>query len=160
RELPLLVTLGLQLQVVQGYAAREAEHAYARARTLCEQMPEAPPVFPLLRGVWAFYEVRCDLGKSRELAEQLFTLAQRSQDPIELLQARQALAITFLSLGDPAATREHMEQGMVLYGSRRRNGHGYLYSEDPGMACLAFGAVALWLLGYPDQAVERIQEAV
>ena len=28
------------------------------------------------------------------------------------------------------------------------------------MACLAFGAVALWLLGYPDQALQRSREAV
>ena len=28
------------------------------------------------------------------------------------------------------------------------------------MVCLAFGAVALWLLGYPDQAVQRSREAV
>src|SRR5262249_48788211 len=30
----------------------------------------------------------------------------------------------------------------------------------PAVTCLAFGAVALWLLGYPDQGVERSREAV
>jgi predicted ATPase/predicted Ser/Thr protein kinase len=160
RELPLQVTLGMQLQVVQGYAAPEAERVYARARTLCEQGPEAPLLFPVLRGLWAFYEVRSELGKSRELAEQLFTLAQRIQDPALLLQARQALAVTFYCLGDPAASREHAEQGVALYDPHLHSSHTYIYGQDPGAACLSFGAVALWLLGYADQAVQRSREAV
>ena len=160
RELPLQVTLGMQLQVAQGYAAPEAERTYARARALCEQVQEAPPLFPVLWGLWMFYEVRSELGKSRELAERLFALAQRAQDPAQLLQARQALAVTSLCLGDLAATREHMEQGVALYDPKRHSSHTYLYGQDPGVACLAFGAVALWLLGYPDQAVQRSREAV
>src|SRR5262249_53399683 len=96
----------------------------------------------------------------RELAEQLFNLAQGAQDPAQLLQARQALAVTSLCLGDPAATREHMEQGVALYDPKRHHSHTFLYGQDPGVACLAFGAVALWLLGYPDQAVQRSREAV
>jgi predicted ATPase len=94
------------------------------------------------------------------LAEQLFTLAQTTQDPTQLLQAHQALAISSLSRGDPAATREHMERGVALYDSQRPSSHSHFYSEDPGVACLAFGAVALWLLGYPDQAVQRSRAAV
>src|SRR5262249_6161690 len=39
RELRLQMTLGMQLQVTQGYAAPEAERTYARAHMLCEQMP-------------------------------------------------------------------------------------------------------------------------
>ena len=65
RELPLQVTLGMQLQVAQGYAAPEAERIYARARALCEQVQEAPPLFPVLWGLWMFYEVR---SRTREIA--------------------------------------------------------------------------------------------
>jgi predicted ATPase len=160
RELPLLMTLGMQLQVTQGYAAPEAERTYARARLLCERMQESPPLFPVLWGLWLFSKVRSELGKARELATQLFRLAQSAQDPAQLLQVRQALAVTSLCLGDPAATREHMEQGVALYDPRRHQGHTFVYGQDPGVACLAIGAVALWLLGYSDQAVRRSREAV
>jgi predicted ATPase len=160
RELPLLMTLGMQLQVTQGYAAPEAERTYARARVLCEQMQEAPPLFAVLWGLWLFYKVRSDLGKAREFAERLFSLARSSQDPAQLLQVRQALAVTSLCLGDPAATREHVEQGIALYDPKRHQGHTFLYGQDPGVACRAFGGVALWLLGYPDQAERYSREAV
>src|SRR5262249_48174309 len=155
RELPFQVTLGIQLQVVQGYAAPEAGRSYARARALCEQLQEDPLLFLVLWGLWMFHEVRSDLGKSLELAERLFALGQKAQDPAQLIQAHMALMVTSLSLGDPAATREHAEQGIALYDPERHGGHAHLYGQDPKSACLAFGAVALWLLGYPQQARER-----
>jgi predicted ATPase len=34
------------------------------------------------------------------------------------------------------------------------------YSEDPGVVCLAWGARALFALGYPDQALHRSREAI
>src|SRR5262249_12067760 len=50
RELPFQVTLGIQLQVVQGYAAPEAGRSYARARALCEQLQDDPLLFLVLWG--------------------------------------------------------------------------------------------------------------
>jgi predicted ATPase len=160
RELSMQITLGVQLQITQGYAAPEAERTYARARVLCEQMQEAPPLFPVLWGLWLVYKVRSELGKAREQAEHLLRLAQAAQDPAQLLQVRQALAVTSLCLGEPAATREHMEQGVALYDPKRHHGHTLLYGQDPGVACRAFGGVALWLLGYPDQAVGHSRDAI
>jgi predicted ATPase len=160
RELPLQVTLGVQLQVVHGYAAPQAERTYARACSLCEEVQEAPSLFLVLWGLWMYYEVGSNLGKSRELAERLFALGQKAQDPAQLIQGRMALAVSSFSLGDPAATREHTEQGLSLYDPSRHGNHTHLYGQDPKVACLAFLGVALWLLGYPDQARKRSREAV
>src|SRR5262249_27584753 len=151
RELPLQVTLGVQVQVAHGYGAPEAERIYARARALCDQAPEAPRLFPVLWGLWMYYEVRGKLGKSRELGEQLFALAQSARDPAQLIQAHQGLTVTSLALGDPSAAIEHMEQAVGLYDPQRHGSHTYLYGQDPKVTCLSFGAVALWLLGYPDR---------
>jgi predicted ATPase len=94
------------------------------------------------------------------LAERLLALGRHARDPAQLLQAHTALAVTSLSLGDPAATRKHTEQGAALYNPRQHGSHINLYGQDPKVASLAFGAVALWLLGYPDQAALRSREAV
>src|SRR5262249_10183620 len=34
-----------------------------------------------------------------------------------------------------------------------------VYGEDPGVGCLAYGAVTLWCLGYPEQALRSAQAA-
>jgi predicted ATPase len=160
REVPLLLTLGMQLQVAQGYAMPEAECSYSRARALCEQLREAPLLFAVLRGLWAYHLVRSELGKARELAGQLIQLAEKAQDSAQLVQAHQTLAVTSFFLGDPAATHEHVEQGLALYDAKQHGSQAYIYGQDSAVVYLAFGAVALWQLGYPDRAVERSRQAV
>jgi predicted ATPase len=160
RELQLQMTLAIQLQVVHGYAAPEAERTYARARALCEQVAESPPLFLVLWGLWMVYEVRSSLEKSRDLAGQLFTLAQKSQVSDQLIQAHMAQAVTSFSIGNPAATRAHAEQAAALYDPGQHSNHTHIYGQDPKSTALAFGSVATWLLGYPDQAARHAREAV
>jgi predicted ATPase len=160
RELPLQLTLGMQLQVAMGYATPEVEGIYTRACDLCETLPDAPPLFRVLWGLWMYYEVSSRLTKSRALAERLFSLAQNAQDPDLLIQAHVAFTVTTFSQGELIATREHAEQGTALYDRKRHQTHIHIYGQDPGVACLAFGAVAHWLLGHPDKAIERSREAI
>ena len=54
-ELSLQTTLGLQLQVTEGFAAPDAGKAYSRARELCRFLPGASRLFPVL---WAFGSFR------------------------------------------------------------------------------------------------------
>ena len=61
--------------------------------------------------------------------------------------------------GEPMATVEHMERGTALYDRRRHHIHTFQFGQDPGVACRSFGAVALWLLGHPDRALEASREA-
>ncbi|MER3447194.1 MAG: hypothetical protein C4291_10285 [Candidatus Dadabacteria bacterium] len=35
-----------------------------------------------------------------------------------------------------------------------------LYGDEPGVICLSYESWVLWLLGYPDQALRRIGEAI
>jgi predicted ATPase len=159
RELGLQMTLGLQLQIIQGFADPEVEKVYTRARELCERLGETSQLFPVLWGLWLFHKGRSQLSRAWEMAEELFRLAQQVEDPALLLQSHQALAVTSLCRGEPATTREHMERGTALYDPGRHHGQTLLFGQDPGAACLAFGALALWLLGFPDQARARMHEA-
>jgi predicted ATPase len=77
QELLLQVTLGPALMNTKGFAAPEAEHAYARARELCERAGETPQLFSVLRGLWQFYNGRGAYQTARELGEQCLQLAHR-----------------------------------------------------------------------------------
>jgi DNA-binding winged helix-turn-helix (wHTH) protein/predicted ATPase len=158
-ELRLQVRLGLQLQVTKGFAAPEAQQAYLRARELFRQVRHSTLLFPVLWGLWLFHKVRSELPKAREMAAELHALATDLNDPALILQSQQAFAVTTLCLGQPSATRQHMERATELYDPKRHYGQTFLFGQDPGVACLAFGAVALWLLGYPEQAVARSGQA-
>jgi DNA-binding winged helix-turn-helix (wHTH) protein/predicted ATPase len=159
RELRLRVALGLQLQVTQGFASAEARDAYMRARELCRHAGDSPLMFPVLWGLWLFHKVRSELPRAREMVEELFTLARQRSDAALELQSHQAFAVTHLCLGQPSATVRHMEFGTSLYDPARHHAQTFLFGQDPGVACMAFGAVALWLLGYPQRALEKSREA-
>jgi predicted ATPase len=159
-ELPLQTTLGMQLQVTEGFAAPEARQAYSRARELCQQVPGPAPLFPVLWGLWLFSKVRSDLARAQEMADELLALARQREDPDLALQAHQALGMTAFCRGQPAAAVQHVEQATALYDPDRHRTHAFQFGQDPGVICKAYGAVALWLLGYPDQAERQSEAAI
>ena len=160
QELRIQLGLGLQLQATRGFAAADARQAYARARDLCVHTGDAAALFPALWGLWLYHKVRSELATARQMAGELYALAEQRQDPALKLQSHQAFAVTTLCLGEPAAAREHMECGAELYDPRQHPALTFQFGQDPGVACLAFGAVALWLLGFPEQALARSDQAV
>jgi class 3 adenylate cyclase/predicted ATPase len=160
QELTLLTTLGMPLRATKGFGAPEVGQVYARARELCQQVEETPQLFPVLRGLWEFYELQGELQMARELGEQLLTLAQRVQEDELLLVAHNVLGDTLIWLGVFASTREHLEHSLALYTPHEYRSHAFLYGYDSGVHGLSFLAWALWYLGYPDQAMRRIHEAL
>jgi predicted ATPase len=160
QELDLQIILGPALIATKGYAAREMEKAYARARDLCRQLGDPPQLFPVLRGLLHFHLNSGELQRARELGEQLLSLAQSQLDSAFLLEAHYTRALTLLSIGETVSSREHAEQGIALYDTPQHCVLTFRSWEDPGVGCLTFASLALWLLGYPDQALHRSREAL
>ena len=118
----------------KGHAAPEVEHAYTRARELCQQLGETPQLFPALWGLCLFHSGRGELQTARELGEQLLSLAQSVQDPALLIEAHHPLWALSLLLGEFAAARDHFEQGIALYDPRQHHSLTFLYGgHDPGV---------------------------
>jgi class 3 adenylate cyclase/predicted ATPase len=157
QELALQVALGGSLMAIKGYAAPEAGKAYARARELCRQVGETPQLFSVLGGLAAFYMIRGELRTGRELVEQLLRLAQSLQDPALLQSAHYGMGEVLFDLGELPQSRTHLEQAITLYDPKKRR---FRASHDPGVACLSIAALTLWSLGYPDQALKRMQESL
>jgi predicted ATPase len=160
RELSLQLTLGVQLQTTRGFADQQARRAFARARELSELAGNVVQSFSALWGLWLHHKARSELATAQAMALELFALAERLGDDSLKLQAHQALAVTSLCAGQPAETRRQMELGLVLYQPERHHVHTYSFGQDPGVALRSFGALALWLLGYPNEALQSSREAL
>jgi len=160
QELHLQTTLGPVLMAVKGFASPDTERAYARARGLCQQVGETPQLFPVLCGLSRFYLLRAELQTTRELGEQLFNLAQRAQGPALLLEAHRVMGLNMFWLGEMVQARAHFEQGIALYDPQQHSSHAFVYGQDPGVLCRSFAARPIWVLGYPDQALQSIREGL
>jgi predicted ATPase/DNA-binding winged helix-turn-helix (wHTH) protein len=159
QELALQMILGPALMAAKGHGDPDVERAYTRAYALCQQMGEEPQLFSMLWGLWRLYNVRGTLQTALELGEALLDLAQRQHDPSHLLVAHQALGHTLFYLGAFASARTHLEQGIALANPSQHHALAVCYGIAPGVMCLTHVAYVLWMLGYPDQALERSQEA-
>ena len=160
QELDLQTALGPAWMAAKGYAAPEVEQAYVRARELCRQLGETSRLFSVLRGLGAFYFVRGKYQTARELGEELLSLAQSPQDPARLLGAHQVLGIAWFWLGELASARGHLEQAIALYDPQQHRSRAFRSGQEPVVLCRAYSAWVLGLLGYPDQALGRIHEAL
>jgi tetratricopeptide (TPR) repeat protein len=158
-ELTLLLSLGPVLIATKGSASNEVERSYKRARRLCEQLDDAKQLFPVLFGLRSLSLARSDLPKAHEFGEQLLELAVRQEDSDLVLEAHLALGNTWFQLGEPSLAREHLEQGIALYEPAAHGAHAFIYGVEPGMFCYSFLAVALQLLGYPEQAQQNNRDA-
>jgi tetratricopeptide (TPR) repeat protein len=162
-ELPMLMSLGVNMRVTQGCATPQIQHVYARALHLIRTSDAAgdiTKIFPLLWGIWVFHKVRSDLRQADELARKLLELARQVDDPALLMQAHQAMCVTALCLGNPRLTVEHMRQAEQIYDPARHATNTTVYGQDPGVATLALGAVALCILDDADEAVTRSEQAL
>jgi predicted ATPase len=160
QELTLQLILGPTLMATKGWAAPEVLQAYARAQELCQQVGDTPQTFQVLRGLWYFYLLRAELQTAWELGEQLLTLAQHFGDPDLLLEAHYILGTTAVHLGELVPARASLEQVIALHNPQRPRSHARRYGEESGVTAQALISRALWLLGYPDQALRRSHEAV
>jgi predicted ATPase len=158
--LTLYIALGAALLVTKGQAAPEVEHAYTQARMLCQQVGETPELVPVLYGLFRFYVARAQLHTAREIGDTLLRLAQRTDDPALTVIAHYALGSTWLWLGAFPAARRHLEEGIALYTLDQHRALVFRIGQDLGVGCRLYGAMALWVLGYPAQALAHIHEAL
>ena len=158
QELSLLMAQGVGLTATMGYASPQVGRAFARARELCQRIGNVPQLFPVLHGLYRFYFVRAELETSRELSEQLMSLATGDSDL--RVEATRALGNTLFLLGDCVPALDYMNQSVEAYHPERHRLHVLTYGTDPGIASRSVAALALWNLGYPDQARQRIHEAL
>ena len=161
RELGLHLTLGPALMAIKGWVAPEVEQAYLHARELCRQVGEPAQLFTVTWGLWMHYNQRGQLETAQGLADEVLALAEGQADPAFRLQAHHAAWSTLYRLPEFSACRDHTEQGFALYDIDDHGSHAFLYGgHDPGVCCRVHGALALWLLGYADQALEKADDAV
>jgi tetratricopeptide (TPR) repeat protein len=107
-----------------------------------------------------FYVNRGELQTARELGEQMLSLAQHLQDSARLADAHIMLGNALLFLRELGSARTHLEQGIALYNPQQHHSPGLIDSTLDGVFGFSRLAQSLWLLGYPDQALQRCQEAL
>jgi predicted ATPase len=159
-ELALQASLGTPLIATKGWAAPKVATAYRRAQALWEQGGETPQHCWVLYGLCAWHAMRAEWQTARALMERLLTLAQRVPNPTLRMHAHLGLGGILYCLGAFAAARTHVDQGLALYDPQTHNPSVSDAVHDPAAVGHCVAAGALWHLGYPEQARQRLDAAL
>ncbi|HSO22246.1 MAG TPA: AAA family ATPase, partial [Chondromyces sp.] len=154
-ELELQLALGLAMRSFRGFGHPDTGTAYKRARALCHEIGDAPQLFPVLFGLWEFFQNQGDLEAAVDVAEQMLGLAGKGDDQGLLVAAHSVMADNLVCIGDPVPASEHAARALALYEPDEHRSLASLFGYDSAVSAHSMGALALWLAGYPDHAIRE-----
>jgi class 3 adenylate cyclase/predicted ATPase len=157
-ELDIQTTLGIAHMAWKGYASPECGQAYKRAHELIGTVSDTSRALPVVWGYWSYYLVAGDHHCTIDAADRALSVAEASQDPDFLVQAYSINADTQFWIGNPRKSVEFMRKLRSIYHEERHGPQVWLCNHDALNLALMYAAHWLWVLGYPDQAVEAEKE--
>jgi class 3 adenylate cyclase/tetratricopeptide (TPR) repeat protein len=161
QELRLQLGRGSALSALKGWAARDAVQALARANELSRKIGSTPQLFRVLRALVSSYLMRGELRGAYQLSQQLLGIAEESRDATLLVVALSILGGVLWGMGEFTLARSHLERAISLYDPAISKSYRTVYQAfDAGAQSLAWAAINLCCLGYPDRGLESSHQAL
>lgn len=160
QEIEIQLALGIPLIAVRGYPAEETLEAFARARALCLKLDGPPEYFQALFGMWGHSWMGGKLDDALNMANEFLSRARMSADAVPLMVAHRVMGSTLLCRGEFQSSRQHFEESIALSKRKGKRSLYNLYMVDPQAASLLLLSWDLWFLGYRDQSLSRVLEAL
>jgi DNA-binding SARP family transcriptional activator/predicted ATPase len=160
QELTLQLALGRAWVGPKAYGP-EVKKIYTRARELCQQLGKTHQLCQVLGQLAVLHFVQAELHRARELAEEALSLAQQDNDPLLVALGHWYLGFVGFFLGEYTTAQAHFKHVIGFYRPEQHH-HSLvlLRGSDAGISALAYDALCLWCLGYPDQALRKSQEVL
>jgi predicted ATPase len=158
-EITLRTSLARGLMALRGYTD-EVEETYSRALALAEEAGELPQRFQVLRSLASFYLYRGEFDKTAALGRELLDLAKQQDEPSLQVDGHLLLGSSCAFLGDAPTGLDHLDRAIALFDPHQQGSGRLRFGSSPGVVSYTTSALLLWLLGYPDKAVERAASAL
>ena len=158
-ELLLQTSLGNSLRATKGWSTESVKQAYTRALQLCRQSGLDEHTFPAVFGLWTWNFLHATLREAQALAEHLLNTAESVDDPVYKVIAHEALGFTLFAQGKFAAAHTELERGIILCEDSKAGAYLDLSAQDPRVHMRSYDAMTLWMLGFPDRALQLCGEA-
>ena len=166
-QIKLQVALIHTLYHVKGAAAPETIAAVERARLVIEQaeaIGEAPEdpllLFSVLYGFWVANLVAFNGDAVSELATQFLAVAEKQGAKGLRMVGHRLRGMSLLCTGAIAEGLVHFDQAMALYDPAEHLPLATRFGQEVRVAIFSFRSIALWVLGYPNAALEDVKHAL
>jgi predicted ATPase/class 3 adenylate cyclase len=153
-ELLLQTALGNSLRATKGWSFEPVKLAYTRALQLCKEGGFEDHTFPAMFGLWAWNFVHAALGEAEGLADHLLERVENVDNAMYRILAHQAQGLTLFAYGKFAAAHAELGRSLGICKDSEAIASLDLSAQDPRVQIQSYDGMALWFLGYPDQALE------
>ncbi|MDQ4109297.1 MAG: hypothetical protein M3138_10915, partial [Actinomycetota bacterium] len=154
KKITLGTSLARGLMAIRGYT-EEVEDAYRRALALLDEAGGLPQLFPVLRSLASYYLYRAEFDKAMAVGRQLLDLAEQQHDVGLQVEGHLVLGANLASSGEVRTGLDHLDRAIALFDPDRHRPGRFRLGPSPGVVPYTASAFYLWMLGYPDRAVER-----
>jgi predicted ATPase/DNA-binding winged helix-turn-helix (wHTH) protein len=159
REMQLYAALGASLMYTKG-PVPETGAAWTRALEIAEALGDVPFQLSALWGLSFYRSISGEHQTELALAQRFYSLAADRMDPANLRVGDRMMGTSLHYLGDQVNARHHIERMLVLSTPSIDRVRLYRFQFDQPSAARCILAHALWLQGFPEQAVRTAQSSV
>ncbi len=159
QEISLRTSLARALLATKGFTP-EVEEAFAGVVELFERGADVRQQFSVLRGLLSLYQFRGQVDKSAHLGAEILALGERENNPRMRIDGHLALGVSKMFVDDLEGGLRHLDSAIALFAAVPAHAFGRRVGNDPRIACYTTSALTLWLLGLPDRAVGRANDAL
>jgi adenylate cyclase len=152
--------LNAPLMLARGYASPDLGLVCSRSVQLLNNIPQKPDLFPIFFLLAAYYLMRAEYQKSLATISQGVRVVESSGDDLLIHLMNWVSGCNLLWLGELSEALSRFDKMIVFYDPLKHRELHHLYGSDPGIACLTWSSWTLWLLGYPEKALRRCQQAI
>jgi class 3 adenylate cyclase/predicted ATPase len=152
-ELQIRNALGTAWWARKGWMAEEIVDALKPALEIAKALGQPAAIIQVLWGLWVYYLIRGRVRESVPLAEEALRVAQQGDDEA-LLVAHVIAAATHFWHGELTEAVKQGDAILALYDERKHWHIADQFNHDPKTIVGIYGQHCLWILGYPDQALE------
>ncbi|MGA9561489.1 MAG: AAA family ATPase, partial [Pseudolabrys sp.] len=160
QEVDIQLALGIPLIAVRGYTSAETREAFSRALNLCQRLGNIPEYFQALFGRWGHSWMSGKNDEALSMADEFLSQSRASADPALPMVAHRVMGSTLLTIGEFQSSANHFEETIRLSTGKEERPLYNLYMVEPQAASLLLLSWDLWFLGYPDQSLSRVSEAL
>ncbi|MDT8382389.1 MAG: BTAD domain-containing putative transcriptional regulator [Brevefilum sp.] len=160
REFDLLLGMSAPLMFAHGFASEDMRLINDRMAALLKRIPLDLEMFPVFHAIGAYYQMRGQYKQAHALMQGAELLARRSEDELLIRVVNWAYGFNFLWLGKLEEALFHLQKMVDFYDPHVHGEFRKSFGMDAGVASCLWSSWTLWMLGFPEKALNRGQQAI
>lgn len=157
QELALRTPLGTAWLALKGWPAPEVWHSLHPALGLAQSLGQREALLPIYYGLASNVLTQGRIAEALIWGQAMLEAAEASGDAELSLVAHRVACMTRFWRGDFAQACWHGERVLAQYNATQHHHIANLVHTDPKSMAGSYGALATWMLGYPDRAAQMIE---